>query len=306
MNITKGLVIDDPWIGHLLDGSKTWEMRSRLVSFRGWFGLIRKGTGAIYGVARLVDVRPALSVEEMVAAYDKHRIPESMIRSGAVAKWTTPWVLADIRKLPKPASYRHPSGAVSWVELEPQVTAAIAAQLGSMGTAASVTPVPAAAAVIANPPALRAVPSGSPAALTGKTEAVAILTEPTETHKQNEALMTAATPGNRSDKLVCEVELTEGNLTHNHFYLRPHLHLFPNDIIGGSNRSKLARKEARIDWGGPEPEFTDIDGETHKFFRRRGWIGRFYQLNRAKPGDLVSVEETGPLSYKIRLRKRTP
>lgn len=306
MNISKGLVIDDPWIDYLLDGTKTWEMRSRPVSFRGWFGLIRKGTGAMYGVARLVDVRPALTVEEMVAAHDKHRIPESMIRSGAVAKWTTPWVLADITKFPKPVPYRHPSGAVSWVELEPDVTAAIAAQLGSIGAVASVAPARPAAAIIVTPPAVRAVPHGSLKALTVKTEADAILAEAAETHEHNDTLMTARTPDNHSGKLICEVELTEANLTHNHFYLRSHLHLFPNDIIGGSNRSKLARKEARIDWGGPEPEFTDIDGETHKFFRRRGWIGRFYQLNRAKPGDLVSVEERGPLSYKIRLRKRTP
>lgn len=296
VSVSKGLVIDDPWIGYLLDGSKTWEMRSRPVSFRGWFGLIRKGTGAIYGVARLVDVRPALSVEEMVAAHDKHRIPESMIHSGAVAKWTTPWMLADIRKLSKPVSYRHPSGAVSWVELEPQVTAAIAAQLGPMGAVASVTPAPAAA----NPPA---VPSGSRLALAGRKEADMILAMPTETLKPNEVLMTAATAGNRSSKLICEVEITQGNLDNDHFYLRDHLHLFPDAIIGGSNVSKIARKEARIDWGGPELALTDIDGERHKFFRRRGWIKRFYQLNRAKPGDLVSVEETGPLSYRVRMRR---
>lgn len=290
VSATKGLVIDDPWIGYILDGSKTWEMRSRPVSFRGWFGLIRKGTGAIYGVARLVDVRPALSVEEMVAAHDKHRIPESMIRSGAVAKWTTPWVLADIRKLAKPISYRHPSGAVSWVELDPQVTAAINAQLGSKSTIASVMPVPTAALVIAKPPGLRPVPSGAPAA--------------THTHKPNEALKTAASPITSSGKILCEVEITQGNLDNDHFYIRDHLHLFPDVIIGGSNVSKLARREARIDWGGPELALSDIDGERHKFFRRRGWIKRFYQLNRARPGDIVTVEETAPLSYKVRLRRR--
>ena len=68
--ITKALIIADPWIGYLLDGTKTWEMRSSGAAHRGWLGLIRKGTGAIYGIARLVDVGPQLSPEEMIARLD--------------------------------------------------------------------------------------------------------------------------------------------------------------------------------------------------------------------------------------------
>jgi hypothetical protein len=29
MQVTKGLIIADPWIGYVLDGSKTWEMRNK-------------------------------------------------------------------------------------------------------------------------------------------------------------------------------------------------------------------------------------------------------------------------------------
>jgi hypothetical protein len=43
MRVTKGLIIADPWIGYVLEGSKTWEMRSSKTSVRGPFGLIRKG-----------------------------------------------------------------------------------------------------------------------------------------------------------------------------------------------------------------------------------------------------------------------
>jgi hypothetical protein len=53
----KALIISEPWIDYILEGTKTWEMRSSGVSHRGWFGLIKKGTGAVHGVARLVDVR---------------------------------------------------------------------------------------------------------------------------------------------------------------------------------------------------------------------------------------------------------
>jgi hypothetical protein len=82
MQVTKGLIIADPWIGYILDGSKTWEMRSSKTSVRGPFGLIRKSTGAIWGIATLADVGRALSPTEMLASCDKHRVPAEMIRSG--------------------------------------------------------------------------------------------------------------------------------------------------------------------------------------------------------------------------------
>lgn len=85
------------------------------------------------------------------------------------------------------------------------------------------------------------------------------------------------------------IEITEANLKHNHFYLRPHVHKFPDDVIGGSNKSKLARRVLKLDWGGPAPAETDIDGEDKKFFRARGWVGAFFKLNGAQPGDFVVV-----------------
>ena len=88
MELTKGLVIDDPWIGYILDGSKNWEMRSTSTTLRGWFALIRKGSGAVFGVARLVDCGAALTVSEMLSSTAHHQISDAMIRSGAVAKWT--------------------------------------------------------------------------------------------------------------------------------------------------------------------------------------------------------------------------
>jgi hypothetical protein len=41
-----GLVIDKPWIDLILDGKKTWEMRSTLTKKRGKIALIRKGSKA--------------------------------------------------------------------------------------------------------------------------------------------------------------------------------------------------------------------------------------------------------------------
>jgi ASCH domain. len=266
MQISKGLILADPWIGHILDGSKTWEMRSSSTSHRGWFALIRKGSGCIHGVARLVDVGSPLSPAEMLRTFEKHRIPADLIASGAVAKWNTPWIIADVRRLPKPVPYTHRSGAVTWVALDAEVGQAIAAQLGDLGAEEAVVRfVPPVTSRGATPPptTTRAAPSAS----------------------------------------AIRIEIREANLRHKHFYLRDHVHKFPDDVIGGSNRAKAAPREVILDWGGPEPARTDIDGEDKKFFRARGWVGAFYKLHDAQAGDFVLIEPIDPYRYRVRLEK---
>lgn len=49
--------------------------------------------------------------------------------SGRASKWTTAWYLADAQTLGKPVPYKHPMGAVTWVNLDPGVEAAILAQM---------------------------------------------------------------------------------------------------------------------------------------------------------------------------------
>jgi hypothetical protein len=71
MKISRGLIIDDPWITYILEGTKDWEMRSTSTSQRGWFGLIRKGTGQIFGIANLVDCGASLSQQEMLETIEK-------------------------------------------------------------------------------------------------------------------------------------------------------------------------------------------------------------------------------------------
>ena len=102
-------------------------------------------------------------------------------------------------------------------------------------------------------------------------------------------------------RLIGEVTINEANLRYNHFYLRPLIDQFPDDVIGGSNKMAEAPNMVLIDWGGPEPVRTDIDGKDKKFFRARGWIGAFYKLNHAEPGDRVVIHETAPYRYRVSL-----
>ena len=294
MTITKALIIDDPWIGLILAGEKTWEMRSTGASHRGWFGLVRKGSGAVCGVARLVDVRPPLSPEDMIATHEKHRIPAEMIRGGAVAKWNTPWVLADARPVDPPVPYRHRSGAVTWVELDEAAREALAARLAGRAAAPDEPTKAVDRAPSSGEPDRKLLERASrpPAAL--------------PTNVAPRAGRISAVPrtgGAETDGgsgMWGETTLTQGNIDNHHFYMRNFVHRFPDDLIGGSNKAQAAPRTALVDWGGPAPVETDIDGQK-LFFRRRGWVRRFFADNGAEAGDVVRVEETGPYCYRVSL-----
>lgn len=274
MIVEKGLVIREPWIDLILSGQKTWEMRSQAPSYRGWIGLIRKGSGCVSAIARLAEVGAPLSMAEMVATIDRHQIPERMIRSGEVAKWTTPWKLSDIRVLRRPVPYHHPNGAILLFTLDPEARAAIAAQLGGD------QPAPRQA-----PPAVSIAPKAAPPA-------------PVRAAEPREARLptASATPG-----LLGEVEVTEGNLKNNHFYLRRFLDRFPEDLVGGRDRTppRLAQVVAK----GMSPTSTDIC-PTHRFFRDRSWTRAFFASADAEVDDVVQVHELGPSRYQVSLRKK--
>lgn len=124
-----GLIIREPWIDHILQGRKTWEMRARPVHYRGPVALIRKGTKTVVGIADLVDVRRPL---ETVAAFAEcepfHAIPPEEQEASFIKRWRTPWVLANVQRLPTPVLYTHPKGAMTWVKLDRSVIAAVDAQ----------------------------------------------------------------------------------------------------------------------------------------------------------------------------------
>lgn len=48
---------------------------------------------------------------------------------------------------------------------------------------------------------------------------------------------------------------------------------------------------------------TDLDG-TKKFFRKRGWIREFFDRNGMRAGDMVSIEEIAPYSYRVAPQRR--
>ena len=121
----RGLIIREPWIGHILAGKKTWEMRTRPTSVRGRIGLIRKGSGMVIGVANLVESLAPLDARSLAASRDRHGIMPEHEEEALEGGWVYPWVLSDVRKLPRPVPAGQKPGQVIWVTLAPSTIAAI-------------------------------------------------------------------------------------------------------------------------------------------------------------------------------------
>ena|SRR5713101_1599898 len=123
----KGLIIDEPWIGLITSGKKTGEMCSRNTQVRGLIALIKKGSKTVVGVVDLVGTIPNLSRSDRRGTVAKHPVPENEI--GEDFKHSTAWVLERARPLRAPVAYRHPAGAVIWVNLDPEVEAVAQRQM---------------------------------------------------------------------------------------------------------------------------------------------------------------------------------
>ena len=120
----KGLVIRQPWIGMILRGEKTWEMRSTPCRHRGPIALIEKGSGTVVGIAEMVDDLPPLSENDLSSTFNLHRIPPDQIGEVIRQGWVRPWVLTNVSRLQQPVPYKHTSGG-SWVNLSVQEEAAV-------------------------------------------------------------------------------------------------------------------------------------------------------------------------------------
>jgi len=120
MAITRGLVIKSPWTDLILKGKKTWEIRGSKTNIRGKIGIIESGTGTIVGTANLVDSLGPLSVREMNKHGKEHQLITPMKATEMPYAKTYAWVMEDVVLFKKPKPYKHPMGAVIWVDLENQ------------------------------------------------------------------------------------------------------------------------------------------------------------------------------------------
>ena len=122
------LIIREPWIGYILAGTKTWEMRTRPTKLRGRIGLIRKGTGLVVGVAEIVDCLLPLNAASLASTRTSHCVPVEMDAEVLQLGWVCPWVMRHARALPRPVPAGQKSGQVTWVPLSETAGAAVTEQ----------------------------------------------------------------------------------------------------------------------------------------------------------------------------------
>ena len=109
----KALIIKKPWIDYILDGKKTWEIRSSKTNIRGKIELIRSGSGLVVGSCEIEDCKE-LTLEDYKNNIHKHNIQDA---NCLPYKKTYAWVVTNAQKYETPRRYKHPQGAIIWVNL---------------------------------------------------------------------------------------------------------------------------------------------------------------------------------------------
>lgn len=281
----KAIVIREPYASLILAGEKTWEMRKATCRYRGPVALISKGSGTVVGTAEIVDSLPSFdSLEAYAQAEPKHRVPPPLQRQAFSAGWRTPWVLTNGRRLTKPVPYKHPSGAVVWINLSDDVIAEVMAQLGRGAMASE----PSEAnrvldAVELSPRDLRAAQPHS----VGSNKACGLAQQvPKEDCSERHVL----------SGLTRNVTVTGGNIRNNHIYLP--LEFFPEEAMGGDNKLEPADRTIVVTFSPGGIIQTDID-RTKRILRARAPVGDFFRRAGVSEGDTLRITNTSPYCYEI-------
>jgi predicted transcriptional regulator len=114
MNTLSAVPIRSPYVDLILDGRKTWEIRSKNTKKIGPVALIKSGSGTVVGTATLSKV---VELTPSVARANAKLMGLSPADAATFAGLYA-WVLEDVVKLKKPVPYFHPPGAVVWVTLD--------------------------------------------------------------------------------------------------------------------------------------------------------------------------------------------
>ncbi len=124
INTLSAIPIREPWIYMILEGKKTWEIRSKNTIKRELVGLIRAGSQTVVGTAFLSDV---IKITPALAKANAAKM--GMTLKGALScVGDNAWVLKDVVKFKNPVPYKHPYGAVTWVTLDEPTTKKVMAE----------------------------------------------------------------------------------------------------------------------------------------------------------------------------------
>ena len=109
----KSLIIKKKFLDKIFLGLKTWELRGSNTKIRGTIRLIESGSGLIIGEADLVDCVGHLSLDDLKSnfTYTQYDVQSNMLKY----KKTYAWILKNPKIYKDPIPYKHPQGAIIWV-----------------------------------------------------------------------------------------------------------------------------------------------------------------------------------------------
>ncbi len=111
------LPVPEPWVWLLIEGRKTWELNHLCTKVRGPVGLSPAGSGAIAGMAELVDVHGPFTTAELRDHQEEHRIDGASLHAFAAGGRLYAWEFQNARRFERPVPYQHPQQPVIWVKL---------------------------------------------------------------------------------------------------------------------------------------------------------------------------------------------
>lgn len=123
MKTLSATIIAEPWIDMILDGYKTWEIRSKNTLKRDIIGLIRKGSKTVVATAKISDV---IKITPSIARANAKHMGFS-IKDALTCVGYNAWVLEDIVELKRPVPYEH-TNQVTWVTLDESTTKKVLAE----------------------------------------------------------------------------------------------------------------------------------------------------------------------------------
>ena len=124
MSTLSAIPIRTPFIDLILEGTKTWEIRSKNTTKIGQVALIRSGSKTVVATAMLAEV---IEITPKLAKANAHLMGMS-VRDAGTCVGLYAWVLKDVVAFKKPVPYVHPSGAVTWVTLDEPATKKVLAE----------------------------------------------------------------------------------------------------------------------------------------------------------------------------------
>ena len=111
----RALIIKKEWLDLIFQGVKTWEIRGSNTRIREKIELIQSGSGLVVGTCEIID-SIKLSIDDFKNNVNKHY--NGIDGDLLPYKNTHAWVLRNVKRYVDPRPYKHPNGAIIWVNLD--------------------------------------------------------------------------------------------------------------------------------------------------------------------------------------------